>query len=523
MVVFPSNRFSCGTPMHEYHDKPFLDLHKLLDFNQIAVQCPDSPDADALSAGYALYRFFSDHGKNVKLFYSGPSEIERANLLEMLKTLDSPLVYEPNQQAWDGLLITVGCQYGAANLSAFPAKAVAVIDHHLPEGSLPELSDIRPYLSSCSTLVWQLLQRTGYSIDSNLASVLLYGLYDQSNGFSEIRFPLDRDMIDLLDNGRFLFERLKHSSLRLEDLTLTGQALSGLKYHAEGRFLLITVPFYETNILRFITDLALMVQGVDLVVAFSQSAQGVRFSVRTESREAKAFEVAEWIVRGEIGTGGGTKDKGGGFITAGSYEKYCPDMDPLQFFLKTVRTYFEAYDIIDCGDSDSAPQAAMEVYQKLPITLGFVRCSQLFPQKSTLHVRMLEGDISLTINARTYLMIGLSGEVYPISKEKFFQSYIPKWDPFVLKMPYAPTVLDDNTATRVSLLEHAEECSSREGRVFARQLERGVKLFTQWDSENYIRGETGDWLMQRGEDDQDLYIITKELFPRLYKKIGDSA
>ena len=40
-----------------------MTLADLLRFQRIAVQCHDNPDADALASGYALYRYFTAHGK----------------------------------------------------------------------------------------------------------------------------------------------------------------------------------------------------------------------------------------------------------------------------------------------------------------------------------------------------------------------------------------------------------------------------------------------------------------------------
>jgi hypothetical protein len=46
------------------------------------------------------------------------------------------------------------------------------------------------------------------------------------------------------------------------------------------------------------------------------------------------------------------------------------------------------------------------------------------------------------------------------------------------------------------------------------RLDERVKVFTQWDAENYCVGNPGDWLVSRGPD--DLYIITAHLFGKLY-------
>ena len=78
-----------------------------------------------------------------------------------------------------------------------------------------------------------------------------------------------------------------------------------------------------------------------------------------------------------------------------------------------------------------------------------------------------------------------------------------------------PSIIPRDMGARVSLDSLARSCVSKGGGyVRAQQLDRPVKLFTRWDNNNYLKGEPGDWLVaQSGED---LYIVTKELFPRLY-------
>ena len=78
----------------------------------------------------------------------------------------------------------------------------------------------------------------------------------------------------------------------------------------------------------------------------------------------------------------------------------------------------------------------------------------------------------------------------------------------------------DNSRKRMELAQAARQCLSKEGRVLARQLTRGIKIFTAWDNGNYIKGEPGDWLVMRKENHADQYVITGELFPRLYRPVS---
>jgi hypothetical protein len=124
---------------------------------------------------------------------------------------------------WDGLLINVDCQHGAANVSPVAASRIAVIDHHIQERELPVLCDLRPWLGSCSTLVWSLLAQESFAIDACLGTALHYGLFSDTNGFSEIMHPLDRDMWDALDADQSILKKLKRSNLTLHDVAFASE------------------------------------------------------------------------------------------------------------------------------------------------------------------------------------------------------------------------------------------------------------------------------------------------------------
>ena len=146
-----------------------MKLSNLLDFDNIIVQCHDNPDADAIASAYAVYRYIKEHGKNVSLVYSGRHKVQKSNLVLLLDYLGIREVLEyietPSEDEFDGLVVTVDCQYGAGNVTKILAKHTACIDHHQIEMRDIEFSEIVPELGSCSTLVWKLLKEENYPLD----------------------------------------------------------------------------------------------------------------------------------------------------------------------------------------------------------------------------------------------------------------------------------------------------------------------------------------------------------------------
>lgn len=497
-------------------------LHALLCHDHITIQCPDAPDADSIACAFALRAFFLQAGKGVTCFYAGKAPLDRPNLVEMLNQVPFPLEHRPGPWDCPGALLMLNCQPGGENVTPARCDHVAVLGCRRPSLPLPELSDVRPYLSACATLVWLLLKDCGHRLTAEAATLLLYALDVSSNGFAEIRFPLDLDMRDELrlmlgDNAR-AYAKLKRSNLSLRDLALSAQALHTVDYHPQGRFVLLNVLPCDPSIPGFLGDLALRVHSVDVAVAFSESADELHFSVRSGIREAKARDLAGWLAAGYVGSTGGDAEKAGGSLVRMSGRAW-PE-PAFACFLERLNAYFSAYDVLDCALGRKFSTQGMRAFQKLPVTLGYVPCGELFPERSRLRVRMLEGDITIGTTPDTYLMIGAAGEVYPIKKSAFERSYLPSDQPLQQRFAYPPAVLEDTTGNRVELARAARQCLSREGRVLARQLTRGIKIFTAWDSGNYIKGEPGDWLVMRKENHADQYVITGELFPRLYRPVG---
>ncbi|MDR1731701.1 MAG: DHH family phosphoesterase [Synergistaceae bacterium] len=500
-----------------------MRLRTLTD-ERIAIQCHNNPDADALAAGFGLFCFFDSEGHYPpKLFYGGPA-VTKPNLTAMIEELNIPVEHEPDLKEWDGLLITVDCQYGAGNVAPVSAPRIAVIDHHIQESELPALADLRPWLGSCSTLVWKLLEEAGFSVDVQLGTALHYGLFTDTNGFSEVRHPLDRDMWDSLPVNERILKKLKRSNLALSDLSIASAALKDFHFDPRRRFMVIATPPCDPNLLGFISDLSMQVDAVDLAIVYMpgmEKMDDIKFSVRTAVRETKASELASWLAR-DIGSGGGHRDKAGGYLAGRKYADQFGDRPLSLYFLAEVREYLDTCTIIDCAAVTSPFSGDLNVkemkrYRKLPVRLGFVPCHTLFEGHADLQIRMLEGDIDISADEETILMIGLKGEVYPAKYENFIETYTLTGERFAIDFSYPPKVFNKNTGTRVSLPDYAQACeSSGEGGgcVLAMRLEKRVKLFTRWDTENYFRGDPGDWIVARSSD--DLYIVTADLFDKLY-------
>ncbi|MCR4684585.1 MAG: DHH family phosphoesterase [Lachnospiraceae bacterium] len=500
-----------------------MKLNELLNYNDILIQCHDNPDADALASGYALLWYFKQNGKDAGFIYRGRNRIQKSNLQIMLKELDIPVQYMPEMDRKPELLITVDCQYGQRNVTLTEAENIAVIDHHQVSEKPPKLSEIRSRLGSCSTIIWDMIKDEGLSFENEplLSTALYYGLYTDTNRLAEISHPLDRDMLEELQAQKSLITKMNNSNISLTELKITGKAILDYEYHEDDRYLILRADPCDPNILGVISDFSLETDRVDVCCAYFVTDQEIKFSVRSCIKEVHADELAAHLADG-IGGGGGHLYKAGGTIRP---EKLPADAtqslaDTVSAIIRErMASYFAKYEIIYAGKTILGMDG-MHKYAKLPQELGVVKLTDIFPAGTTVEIRTLEGDVNVRIEEDKYLMVGIEGEVYPITKEKFENSYELQDRPYGRQFEYAPSIKDTHIEEKKQVLPFARAAISKgSAKIYARPLTKSVKLFTTWDPEKYYSGDPGDYIAFREDDEHDIYVIRGHLFDRLYEPL----
>ncbi len=505
-----------------------MSLKQLEKFEEITIQCHDNPDADALASGYGLYCYFKSKGKNVSLVYSGKYEIDKSNLCLMIEKLNLPVVYlkpQGNKAIHrNGLLITVDCQYGAGNVTGLTGDEIAIIDHHQPEVDHIPLSIIHTGLGSCSTLVWKLLTEAGFSVDdeNGLGTALYYGLYSDTNQFSELHNPLDMDMREAVPYEKNLITLFKNSNLSLKELEIAGIALIRYSYNDDYEFAVIKAQPCNPNILGLISDFLLQVDIIKTCVVYNETPDGYKYSVRSCIKEVNASELAAFLAE-KIGSGGGHYEKAGGFISMKQYEEHYPTLHSEGYFNNRMTEYFDSFELIYTKDYE-VDMDGMKRYKKKRVPIGYVKADELLPIGTPITIRTLEGDVEMTIEEDLYIIIGIKGEVYPNRKHKFEQSYLKldqkyNYEECCIQAEYTPVIKNGTNGKDLELQEYARVCvPTGEGTIYAKPLEKGVKVFTEWDKEKYLLGRPGDYLAVRGDDLHDVYVIENDIFGKSYEE-----
>ncbi|MCR4902672.1 MAG: DHH family phosphoesterase [Butyrivibrio sp.] len=513
-----------------------MKLSELLAYDDITIQCHDNPDADALASGYALYLYLKAKDKKVRFIYSGNNRIQKSNLIIMIDELKIPIEYVEHEEEKVPLLITIDCQAGERNVSTLPSKKTAVIDHHQVSKKLPKMTEIRANIGSCSTIIWDMLMDEGVDIESLepvygrklLGTALFYGLYTDTNSLSEISHPLDRDLRDSINYERAMINRLQNANISLDELKITGLAILGYEYYDSHRYVIVSADPCDPNILGVISDFVLTVDAVDVALVYYCKSNEIKFSVRSCVKEVRADELATKL-SDSIGGGGGHVSKAGGTIRPDLLEKKYKSYRLAnsqahknrvteEIMRERMQHYFNSYDII-YSDKYKLDMSKMNMYRKKTLHVGYVRSTDVFPEGNIAQVRTLEGDVEVVIDDERYLMIGVDGEVYPITREHFDQRYQKENIAYSQEFEYSPSIRNSVTGVRKSLLPYAKACVSiGKVEIYAKKLRRGVKVFTKWEKEKYSSGEVGDYLVCRSTDLHDIYIIKEDIFEKIYEK-----
>ena len=496
-------------------------LSDLLAFNNIVIQCHDNPDADTISCAFAISTYLEEHGKIAPIIYGGFQKIKKSNIKLMIEYLEIKIEHKIKIKKPD-LLLCVDCQYGEGNVTHYQAENIAVIDHHIQVSEI-KMGIIQPHLRSCATIVWELLNYEGFDLTKhiNVATAMYYGLFTDTNSFAEIGHPKDKDMRDIIGEicDLTIINRLRNCNLTLDELEIAGVALIRNTCNPKKQYAIFKAENCDPNILGFIGDICLQVDMINVCVIYSKNKDGVKLSVRSCAREVKASEYILYITK-NIGSGGGHRDKAGGYINNLSIDEMDYTID--EYIRMKTEEYFDSYDVYD-SDKHNLDIDNMKRYRSLPVLKGFVVTTDIFDTKTPLMIRTLEGDSNACAAPDIYLMIGVKGEVYPIQADKFHMSY--KLTDQSVKIifdennKYTPTVKNEVTGEIKDLLPYIKSCvSTGETSIFVKKLTRYAKILTRWNKDGYMYGKPGDYIAVRCDDRNDVYIIDKDIFLLTYEE-----
>lgn len=497
-----------------------MKLSNLEKYDNIVIQMHDNPDADAVGSGYALYQYFLSQNKKVRLVYGGRAKITKSNICMIIDKLNIPVEYINEPDVTIGvpeLLLTVDCQYGEGNVQHIDAANVAMIDHHNTGRESDDMCEIRSNIVSCSTICYDLLKAEGYDVNKDIAvaTALYYGLFMDSNELSEVRHPLERDMLDFLRIDEPLLNHVTHANFTLEEFETAGMAMLRYNYNENKRLAIIKAKPCDPNILGLVGDFVLQVDSIDMCIIFNELPEGYKLSVRSCSPNVTANDMAEYLVE-DIGNGGGHLNKAGGFISRSKYKEKYGDLGIDTYIFSRSEKCYDSCDVVYASEGIRDTEG-FTLYRKLPSVCGYVKLMDFMEPGTECKIRTFEGDVTVRASEDIYVMIGLLGEVYPIERDKFEQKYQAVEEAFYKEYEYAPSIVDVTKAQKRELLPYAKQCIRKaDSCICAKRLEIPTKVFSKWDYDKYMHGNVGDYICFSPNDRNDVYIVKQQIFEETY-------
>lgn len=290
-------------------------------FSSVLIVMHDTPDPDAIAAGWGLFALVQEKvTPNVRLI--GGGGIVRAENREMVKLLRPPLELIYSMPFPEGAaMVLVDCGPDSKNhlFACHPVAPVAVIDHHAIDHRprCAAFQDVRPTLAASASIVASYLREQGLRASTELATAMLYAIRTETSG-SEVRYSrLDRSVI------LWLTERADPTLLaQIENAPLPPEYFGDMALALQGTFIygdtaLCLLPRANgPEIVGEVADLLIRCEGIRRVLCGAVVEDDLLLSVRTERNSSEnAAELARRTLAG-LGHGGGHQHRAGGKISA---------------------------------------------------------------------------------------------------------------------------------------------------------------------------------------------------------------
>ncbi len=497
-------------------------LEELQQYDNITVQCHDNPDADAIASAFGVYTYFKELGKNVRMIYSGKTNQMKSNLKIMIEELHIPAEYVCEMPESE-LLICVDCQYGEGNVTRFPAKKIAVLDHHLNAGHTTDYSDIRSAYGSCATLIYKCLEDCGYDLKKNkdLSTALYYGLFMDTNEFGEMEHPYDFDMVDELEIDKNILTKMRNANFTLSELETAAVALLRYNYNPEQRIAYIRSNPCDRNMLGVVSDLLIQVDSVDTCIVYAEDNDGYRISARTCGERVTAEDLVVFLTD-KVGNGGGHANKAGGFIEKKRIKSLGGYTSIENYIYMKTGQFMDSYEFLDTTKTPVITQD-MECCRQLSNLHLVINPADIMPEGTECYIRHIDGNLNFYISFDTYIVINKNGYVHAIDKTEFERCYHYADFPFSLEAEYMPKLINTLTNENFDIISAGTACiSNKTACYYAKRLTKNLRLRNHWDKENgnCQRGKTGDYLLVNMRNEKDCFIVQKNQYETEYERLS---
>jgi nanoRNase/pAp phosphatase (c-di-AMP/oligoRNAs hydrolase) len=296
----------------------------LTEYTKIVVITHDTPDPDAVAAGWGIHALVRERlNRPVRLV--GGGAIVRAENVHMVKLLGPPIElvneYTPEPEC---AAVLVDCSVEGANhlLGDGTVRPVAVIDHHKSARTTIRIPfrDIRPRAAAAATIAGGYLREQNVEPSKQLATALLYAVRTEALNQRSPFTRTDRGLVS------WLSPRADHQALaEIENAPLTRQYFEEMMLAFGSTFLYgdTAVCFLpqagSADMVGEVADLLIRCTEIHQVLCGAAVDNQLTISVRTSATGGDAVKLLSPTLKG-LGHWGGHPNRAGGRIVASGAE-----------------------------------------------------------------------------------------------------------------------------------------------------------------------------------------------------------
>lgn len=288
------------------------ELVSLLKGHRVWIQTHNFPDPDAIASAYGLQEYLAHFDVPAKICYKG--NVEKLSVAKMIESFNIELECTDDAEFYeDDYVVLIDGQKYNSNMLDIPGIEVACIDHHPTFIECEyEYKDVQQ-VGACATIIASYFNMSGINPSINVASALSYGIKMDTDSFNRGVHREDLKMYDFLYelSDHDIVSNMLNNTMELEDLKAYGAAINNISiYDFVG---IARIPFAcDDALVAMVSDFILKLDVVTVAIIYSERANGLKFSVRSEEEGVHSGNLISEALEG-IGDGGGHFVMAGGF------------------------------------------------------------------------------------------------------------------------------------------------------------------------------------------------------------------
>ncbi|WP_089883446.1 DHH family phosphoesterase [Halogeometricum limi] len=286
-------------------------LAELLEASEgtLAILTHDNPDPDSIASAAALQAIAAEYDVEADILYDGDMGHQENRAFVNLLGIDlTPLSEAPDLSAYGAVALVDHMKSGEPDIGT---EVDIFIDHFEPdEGIDPAFIDVRPNVSSTSTILTKYIQEFNISPSEAVATALLYGIRAETLDFKRETTPAD------LTAAAYLYPFADHDTLeQVESPSMSPETLDVLaeaiqNRDVQGSHLVSNAGFIrDRDALGQAAQHLLNLEGVTTTAVFGIVDNNIYLSARSKDIRMNIGNVLQDAFEG-IGDAGGHSTQG---------------------------------------------------------------------------------------------------------------------------------------------------------------------------------------------------------------------